>query len=319
MSSKAPEAKMKSLQMVLETGFCLLDAVHSKINRKDRNAQVNDALIVFQMILGKGLAIKKLATGLEFENSINGTKTSGLVDPTPIAVLARTQFEAFANFYNIFNSTDDQKLTDLLYDMWVIAGLNERQRTVSEDMNDGLKKKAESERKEIEELRTTILENPCFKNLDEQRQNWFRERIRKRDFELLFKDGKFTKPGWRELFLNADVKDVFMHLYSAMCLSAHPSNVSVFQYSQMFDKGFNNEMTFTYVGHSTIIMSFMIAEYCKYFSLAKDKFEKLPDLHKLIVDSYNGIYRGKQNEISDVRDKYEEEFQSAYEKFMKEQ
>lgn len=312
----SPEAMMVSHQMMLETGFYLVNEVHGNIKPEQRTEQVNDALIVFQMVLGKGLAIKKLMEGLDFDNAVNGARMRGLLDPTSIAVLTRTQFEAFANFHNIFNSTDDEELTDLLYNMWVISGLKERQRTVAEDMADEHREKAEHEKEKIERIKEAILNNPYYNSLDSDKQKWFRERIKKRDFELLFKDGEFTKPGWRELFLNAEVNDVFMHLYSIMSLSTHPSNVSVFQYAQMFEKEFNSEMAHTFLSHSTIIMAFMIAEYCKYFELAREKFDELPDMHKMLVDSYNGNYRGRHNEVSGVRDKYMQEFQQEWEKIL---
>jgi hypothetical protein len=304
---------------MLESGFFLVNAVHSEINPKERNEQVNDALTVMQMVLGKGLAIKKLIEGLDFDNSINGARMRGLIDPTTIAVLTRTQFEAFANFHNIYNSTDNEDLTNLLYDMWVISGLKCRQASVSEDMEEEHRAKAELEKQKIERIRETILENTHYLALDDEQKRWFRERIKKRDFELIFKDGNFSKPGWRELFLNAGVKDVFMNLYSLLSLSTHPSNVSVFQFNQMFQNEFNEEMAFTFMSQSTIIMAFMISEYCSYFQIAKRKFQELPELHQLLIDSNNGNFRGREYEVSGIRDKYKDEFQKEYEKLLGQQ
>lgn len=303
--------------MILESGFFLVNEVHSEIDPKERNEQVNDALIVLQMVLGKGLAIKNLIGGLDFDNSINGTKMKELIDPTTIAVLTRTQFEAFANFHNIYNSSNDKDLTNLLYDLWVISGLKYRQATVHEDMPEEHRAKAEQEKQKIERILNAIHENPHYMALDEKQKNWVDERIKKRDFELLFNEGKFSKPGWRELFLNAGVKDVFMSLYSLLSLSTHPSNVSVFQYNQMYEKGFNKEMAYSFLSQSTIIMAFMIAEYCKYFPIAKQKFQELPELHQYLIDSNNGNFRGKEYEVSGIRDKYKDEFQAEYEKLLK--
>lgn len=303
--------------MMLESGFFLVNEAHAALKPTDRNEQVNDALIVFQMVLGKGLAMKKLIGGLDFDNSVNGNRMRGLVDPTTIAVLTRTQFEAFANFHNIYNSSDDSKLRDLLYDMWVISGLKARQATVNGEMLEEHKAKAELEKQKIDRIRTAILENPYYLALDTEQQKWFRERIKKRDFELLYKDGTFTKPGWRELYLSAGVRDVFMNQYSLLSLSTHPSNVSVFQYAQMFERGFNEEMAYTFLSQSTIIMAFMISEYCKYFPQAKAKFTELPEMHQMIVDSNNGNLRGREYEVSGVRDKYMQEFQAEYEKLLK--
>ncbi len=139
----SPMEEVEVHNMMLETGFSLINSVHDEIPQ--RNEQVNDALIVFQMVIAKGLAVKSLAEGLKFHNSLNGKKMQHFLDPTSIAVLARTQFEAFATFHNIFNSTSDQDLTDILYDLWVIAGLKERQRTVGEEIAVEHKEKVEAE------------------------------------------------------------------------------------------------------------------------------------------------------------------------------
>lgn len=314
----SPRAILKCHQMILESGFFLVNAVHSEIDPKERNEQVNDALIVLQMVLGKGLAIKKLIEGLDFANSINGARMRGLLDPTSIAVLTRTQFEAFANFHNIYNSSEDDQLRDLLYDIWVISGLKARQATVHGDMLEEHRGKAEQEKQKIEKITKKILENPYYLALDEKEKGWVNERIKKRDFELMFKEGKFSKPGWKELFLNAGVRDAFMNHYALLSLNTHPSNVSVFQYAQMFEKEFNEEMAFSFMNQSTIIMAFMIAEYCKYFPLAKSKFTELPDLHQLLIDSYNGNLRSPEYKVSGIHDKYKDEFQAEYEKLQRE-
>lgn len=303
--------------MILESGLTLIKFVHDGIVESERTDQINDALIIFQMVFGKGIAINQLIKGIEFRNSIDGSVMKGLKDPTTIAVLARTQFEAFANFHNIFGTTKEKELRDMLYNLWVISGLKYRQVTVKEDMLEEHREKAESEQKKIEKLVSEIETNQFYLELTEQDKSWVKERIKKKDFELLYKDGKFTKPGWRELFLNAGVNDVFMHLYSLMSLSTHPSNVSVFQYAQMYQLGFNEEMAYTFMSHSTIIMSFMISEYCHLFPLAKEKFKELPELNQLIIDSYNGNFRGREYEISEIRNKYAEEFQQEFEKLMR--
>ncbi len=116
--------------------------------------------------------------------------------------------------------------------------------------------------------------------------------------------------------MNAGVNEVFMHLYSLMSLSTHPSNITVFQYAQMFEKNFDAEMTFTFLGYSKIIMAFMIADYCKYFPIAKEKFLELPEINQLLVDSLNGTFRGRDFEISGLRNKYMAEFQVEFEKLI---
>lgn len=301
-------------KLILESGFFLTNKVHSEIIPQDRNEQLNDALIVFQMVFGKGLAVRRLQEGLEFQNSLNGTNMKGLVDPTAIAALIRTQFEAFTIFHNIYNYPNDPELVSLLYSLWKLAGLKVRQNTVKDDMMEEHRIKAQQEAKLIEELEQEIYSNAYYLALDETQQSWLRDRMKKRDFELLFKDGKFIKPGWRELYLNAGVKENLLHQYALLSQYSHPSNVSVFQFAQMYEVGFEKEMATSFLSQSSIIMAFMISEYCHYLPIAMEKFKELPDLNQLVINSFNRSMRGSDYIVSSIMDKYAEEFQLEYEK-----
>lgn len=110
-----------------------------------------------------------------------------------------------------------------------------------------------------------------------------------------------------------------MNQYTLFSLSTHPSNVSVFQYAQMYVISFNEETAYIFLSQSAIIMAFIIAEYCKYFPIAKQKFKELPELHQYLIDSYNFNFRGNEYEVSGIRAKYEDEFQLEYEKLLKQQ
>lgn len=304
-------------KLILESGFFLTNKVHSEIIPKDRNEQLNDALIVFQMVLSKGLAVRRLQEGLDFQNSLNGTNMRSLVDPTAIAALIRTQFEAFANFHNIYNYPNDPELVSLLHSLWKLAGLKVRQNTVKDEMLEEHRIKAKLEATVIEELEQEIYSNAYYLALDETQQSWLRERMKKRDFELIFKDGKFIKPGWRELYLNAGAKETLLHQYALLSQYSHPSNVSVFQFAQMYEIGFEKEMGKLFLSQSSIIIAFMISEYCHYLPLAMKKFKELPDLNQLVIDSFNRNLRSKDYEISDITDKYAQDFQTEYKKMMK--
>lgn len=265
------------------------------------------------------VAIHSLIQGINFKNSINNKSIAGLIDPTAIAALARTQLEAFANFHNIFNSTEDRTLTELLYNLWVVSGLNYRQKSVKEGMAEEHKLKAQREKLKIDVLIDEIHNNKYYTELSEPDQKWLNERIKKRDFELIFRDGKFLKPGWRELFLNSGVKTLFEDLYTIMSWSVHPSNISVFQYAEMFEKGYNINTAFTILDHSKFIMAFMISEYCKYFEVARQSFNELPLINRLMIESYNRQFRDPKYLISTVWDEYTPLFQSEYEKRIKQQ
>ena len=101
MFSETKEDKKESYSKVVDAGFQILNPVHEKIIGDLRTAQNQDAMILFQMVMSKGLAIQKLIDGIDFKNPKTEI-TTNILDPTSIAALTRTQFEAFSNFHNIY-------------------------------------------------------------------------------------------------------------------------------------------------------------------------------------------------------------------------
>ena len=101
-------------------------------------------MILFQMVMSKGLAIQKLINGVDYRNPKTGIN-SNILDPTSLAILTRSQFEAFSIFHNIYVSNNDQNVIDLLHDIWVVAGLKERQKgfepRIEENRNKAAKEK----------------------------------------------------------------------------------------------------------------------------------------------------------------------------------
>lgn len=86
--------------------------------------------------------------------------------------------------------------------------------------------------------------------------------------------------------MNTDLMD---QTYTYFSLYAHPSNVSVFQFSEMFDKekedfkeiiNFNLKNTFS-------LYSFFIADYIKLFPDTLEIFEDQPVLNQIIIDHFN--------------------------------
>lgn len=311
-----PEKVTEGHSIVLEVGFHILNEFHKKIEGKPRTSQEQDALMTYQMVMAKGIAIATLAKGVSFQSKTLNSNISNLLDPTSIAALVRTQFEAFANFYNIYNSSNDENLRDLLYSVWVLAGLKERQRTIDPDISTEQRQKVSREKERIEKISEEIVRNSIYLGLETENQRWFEQQIKKRNFEFIYKDGKITKPGWRELFLNTGASDAFYSMYSLMSLSTHPSNVSVFQFAQMFQMKFNVQMLSSFQDYSKIIMAFMIASYCQYFPQAKLIFDELPRLNRVLIDSINANYRGVNYSISDSHSKFMEEHNSDFSEFL---
>lgn len=116
---------LEAYRLVVDSGMHISLAMHEPLTKNDRNKLIDDALILFQMTMAKGIAVLNIANPINYYNSIGNFSLPDFVDPMAIASLVRPQYEAFTNFNNIFNSTDNEDAREFLNDVWVIAGLKD--------------------------------------------------------------------------------------------------------------------------------------------------------------------------------------------------
>lgn len=337
--SQAPayEDSLEAYKLVLDSGMYISQAVHKSLPQKDRNEFIDDALILFQMSIAKGIAVLNIANPINYYNSIGDFSLPDFVDPLAIASLIRPQYEAFTNFKNIFNSTEDKDAKQFLHDVWVIAGLKERRRFYVEPTDEELeemlgdrrttasenKKKSQDELKIIESLIEKVHKNPFYTSLNEKQRKILDDHLDKRVFQFVLSNGRMVKKSWLDMFLNTGAHEIFTPMYSLMSNNTHPSNVSVFQYAQMFDKYENVQSAKTLLKMSEKIMCFFIADYCRYIPQAKDEYQKLPEINKVIIETSNTYMREFDFKLSDTLDKFSheleahmlEKFQGDYSKF----
>lgn len=328
---------LETYQLVLDSGMYISQAVHKSLPQKDRNEFINDALILFQMSMAKGIAVLNIANPINYYNSIGDFSLPDLVDPLAIASLVRPQYEAFTNFNNIFNSTEDKDAKQFLYDVWVLAGLKERRRFYGEPTDEKLEKmsveqrktalehkaKADNDLKKIESLMEKVHQSPFYTRLNDKQKEILDDQLNGRVFQFVLSNGRMVKKSWLDMFLNTGAHEVFTPMYSLMSNNTHPSNVSVFQYAQMFDKYENVKSAKTLLRMSEKIMCFFIADYCRYIPQAKEEYQKLPEMNKVIIETSNAHMRKFDFKLSETLDKFSQEieaymlekFQGDYSKF----
>ncbi|MEX1190969.1 MAG: hypothetical protein WEA99_03280 [Brumimicrobium sp.] len=314
---------LEAYQMVLDSGLYISQAVHKSLPKKDRDEFINDALILFQMTMAKGIAVLNIAKPINYYNSLGDMTLPDFVDPMAISALIRPQYEAFTNFNNIFNSTENEDARQFLYDVWVIAGLKERRRFYVEPSDEELEKmpatrrktalerkeKAQNELKIIESLSEKVRKSSFYVDLDDKKRKNMDDNLKRRVFQFALSNGKMVKKSWLEMFLNTGASEVFKPMYSLMSTTNHPSNVSVFQYAQMFDKYENIQSAQTLLKMSEKIMCFFIADYCRYIPKAKEEYQNLPEMNKVIIETANKYMRDFDFKLSDTLDKFSEEIE----------
>lgn len=286
---------VESHKIIADIGFAIL-MEHGKIGTK--SPWDHDANLLYQMTLLKSLSVVQHVTPINHTNSIDGSKFKDTYDPFSILNIVRAQYEAFCNFNNIFIQSKNEDELKLKYFLWVISGLNYRQRfkvTTQEHL-----KKKEEEKQQIEDLTKEITTNNCFLQLDAQSQKNIMDGIKKRDWQFKIEGNKASKIAWHEMMTNAGANDMLEGQYASLSLNTHPSNVSVFQFGTMYTGGMQVFSTRMAIQLSKLFTAMFIRDYLIYFKDCRPYFEKLPLIPQMLINSYNGMFRDESYRLNDI-------------------
>lgn len=256
--------------------------------------------LVLQMMLTKALHLRQILNGAGFQAS-DGTVLNEIIDPTIVASLTRNIYEMIGMFHIVFVNpkTDDERT--VIYLLWVIAGLSYRQRFETNASTPENKEKFEKERRAIQEMTVQIQNTELFKQLNERNQSKILNRIQAKECLIRFDNNEVYFLVWRDLPEVMGIKpELFDNMYTYFSLYAHPSNVSVFQFGDMFSKeerafvdlaGFNTT-------YAIQLLSIFLADYIKIFPAIKNLYEELPVIQQIILDYPNKFARGEEYSIN---------------------
>lgn len=276
--------------MVIHNG----DAVNSFANK--------DAKMINQMMFTKLTHIKKIVEGVGY-TAPNGGHLNEIVDPTIVASLTRNVFETVSLFNLIFRNakTEDEKA--IIYGLWVSSGLKYRQRFEASIKTPENIQKIEEERVQIAQIEDQIKETALYKSLDKKNKEKIDEKIKAKDYKLRFDNNQVVFLTWQDM---CDVmglnKDLFDNIYTYFSLYSHPSQVSVFQFEDMFgkdDEAFKSITVFN-LKYCFSLMSIFIADYINLFPDVKETFERLDIVKQIAINSFNNMLRGEDFSINDA-------------------
>lgn len=209
------------------------EVIYTTGNVPVSSIRLNDARTWFQMMFSKGV---HFAMALDGIGNYKGLKhPSSITDHTILFSLVRDMFESYIAFRLIFTfpKTDQQK--DLIYHLFVHAGLQERL-----DNATGAKTKnpqwAEEQKQQIEQCKLIIQANELYKknpNIQKVVDNALSPRVNKYRY-------RFTDDGILE-FVHFDKDEtlqllgikssVFEGMYHYFSLMSHPSYIALDQFS----------------------------------------------------------------------------------------
>ncbi len=263
-----------------------------------------DAKIIFQMFFSKLLSLRNALDGISFKAK-DGSFLNPIIDPTTFIPIVRTIYESVCAFEIIYSIPDTEEKKDIVYNLWVKAGLEYRQRIASGITNPELLKKIEDERKEIQDCKDFIENTITYKNICKKGKDIVQKVMKNKEFKILISEDSVKQLGWQEIsyqFGGKRIRDVFVNIYTYFSLNAHPSYVSVFQFKDMFskDKPYE-EIILLNMKFSFALLSMFLSDYIKLFPEIKtDFFLKEDLLTQMSLDAYNKFVRGSDFLIDDT-------------------
>lgn len=176
------QSRMDCYDTILDSGFKILNDLQ-KIQYTD--VRLSDANILFQTGLLKMIACKRLFEVFEYKSPYNGFRLVDMRDPQSMWNIVRAQFEGFSNFNLLYRIQVNKEFADILYDLWVISGLKNRQNHITTTQENIAKK--ESERQDILKLVERITSSLFYQSLDADNRRKIDNAVREKDWKLSLK------------------------------------------------------------------------------------------------------------------------------------
>ncbi len=281
-----------AFKKIIDVGMKMLwdHKKNTTINETD-----NDGHLSFQMTLLKSISLLKLSSGLYYFNDLNNTHLNSVFDPFGMGNIVRSQYEAFCNFNNIYIQSIDSNQLAIKYYLWVIAGLNSRQRFPTSEKTI---LKREKEAHIIKNYIDLLNKNVCFESLSGSGKLNIQKCIKKREWQIVINRNNAYKIGWHEMFSNAGVNKIYDEQYNYLSTVSHPSNLSIIQFREMYEgetlvERVDFQSMKVMLNTSKSIVAFLIRDYITYFKLYS-AFNELPVIDQMLVNVNNKNFRGDE-------------------------
>lgn len=254
---------------------------------------------MLQMFVTKNISLMKMLTGVGYQAS-NGSGLNDILDPTTIIPHIRTMYELLCTFELVYvlPNTEEKKL--ILYNLWCIAGLKNRQAFNNDSMNTEQKEQCEDEAIEIKERIKAIRETTIY-NLHNNKKV-IEERIDKKDYKLVIDDDNFAKAyGWKAIpqQINMNKGGVFTETYNYFSMYAHSSYIAAIQFDEMFKERDDVPIIGHMIKNAIIMNSVFISDYMAIFPETKDFFFKQDINLQMAIRVFAKMVRGYSNDLDE--------------------
>ena len=257
----------------------------SSISEKEAVAQC-----LLQMMLCNTKPIISLFDGINLIPENNHS----IIDPVSMVAILRSVYERTYIFHNVFVEPESDSEKTIMFNLWKIRGLNNRQKI--DNIPEIYTHKRDREKQEIEFIKQETESLLINLKLTEQARIKIKKEIKSESSSI--KGYRFVKSQDGSIIdfetislTNSPLglfndKD-FTSLYKLLSWNAHPSFLGVLQFGQMFDEGADKSLEITILESLLFFHNKFITDFISVVSGAKEVFDNLSEQDKIIIMALN--------------------------------
>lgn len=235
-----------------------------KVNYPDNDRY---ARIILQIFRTKIISLKSMLNGIIFQNS-----NDIFYDFTTIIPHCRTIYELLVTFEVIYVLPDTNEKKLIMFNLWVVAGLKNRQQIISESLSEKQKTQIDDEALNINERLNNIRLTSIY-NKSELNKKRIEEQIKQKKYYLYIDEKEDVKPYTLTDISSAfsmNRESIFKFLYNYYSMSAHSSSISIVQFPDLCKEHVNAAITA--VNNVFYMCSIFLTDYLKVFPELKQYF-----------------------------------------------
>lgn len=254
---------------------------------EDMTEQEGIAQCILQMIITNSHCILKLSEGI---NIIPNNDKFSIIDPSSMISILRSLYEKVFIFHNVYVQPETDIERKILFNIWAIRGLKNRQGL--ENVPEKYKNKEKSEQESLEELKqetTELINNliisPKAKKMmckalssETSMMSGFKITKDKDKMIISFDTIKLTSSP-KELF-----GERLLPMYRFLSTHAHPSYIGILQYGQMFNTNEDKVFLKLILFDTLLLQIIFITDFCKSIRGAEEIWESISGVKEFLLD-----------------------------------
>ena len=190
------------MRLMLDFYFDAIEA-----SRECDSRMLSDANIWLQTIFTKGCAFLSLLDGINYEKP--GVRLNTVLDPSLLFTIARRIYESVVDFNILYIHPQTEPQKEILYNLFMSAGLSERLKNWDENMRSKYPERAQQEEKDIQDCKNAIETNVLWDSLSACTKMVINNAINARKFRYQFNNqNEFVPVKWEMAYELLRVKKV---------------------------------------------------------------------------------------------------------------